>query len=61
MVTLDLCSSALVCSDNNQQEDLFDQILMGQVDFPSPYWDNVTDSAKVRTHTHTHKPEPEPT
>lgn len=20
---------------------------MGQVDFPSPYWDNVSDSAKV--------------
>ncbi|KAG8136802.1 hypothetical protein E2320_005359 [Naja naja] len=28
------------------QEVLFDQILMGQVEFPSPYWDNVSDSAK---------------
>uniref|UniRef100_A0A8C3SAY7 Serine/threonine-protein kinase DCLK1 n=1 Tax=Chelydra serpentina TaxID=8475 RepID=A0A8C3SAY7_CHESE len=33
------------CGDD--QEVLFDQILMGQVDFPSPYWDNVSDSAKV--------------
>ncbi|XP_053312323.1 serine/threonine-protein kinase DCLK1 isoform X2 [Spea bombifrons] len=30
----------------DDQEVLFDQILMGQVDFPSPYWDNVSDSAK---------------
>uniref|UniRef100_A0A669D6P1 non-specific serine/threonine protein kinase n=1 Tax=Oreochromis niloticus TaxID=8128 RepID=A0A669D6P1_ORENI len=28
------------------QEDLFDQILRGRLDFPSPYWDNITDSAK---------------
>uniref|UniRef100_A0A8C9Y015 Serine/threonine-protein kinase DCLK2 n=1 Tax=Sander lucioperca TaxID=283035 RepID=A0A8C9Y015_SANLU len=27
-------------------QDLFEQILMGQLDFPSPYWDNITDSAK---------------
>ncbi|XP_017264164.1 serine/threonine-protein kinase DCLK2 isoform X2 [Kryptolebias marmoratus] len=33
-------------SENNKQEDLFDQILLGQLDFPSPYWDNITDSAK---------------
>ncbi|XP_074838490.1 serine/threonine-protein kinase DCLK1 isoform X1 [Carettochelys insculpta] len=32
------------CGDD--QEVLFDQILMGQVEFPSPYWDNVSDSAK---------------
>lgn len=31
----------------DDQEVLFDQILMGQVDFPPPYWDNVSDSAKV--------------
>lgn len=31
----------------DDQEVLFDQILMGQMDFPSPYWDNVSDSAKV--------------
>ncbi|NWI55670.1 DCLK1 kinase, partial [Calyptomena viridis] len=30
----------------DDQEVLFDQILMGQVDFPSPYWENVSDSAK---------------
>ncbi|XP_073518644.1 serine/threonine-protein kinase DCLK1 isoform X2 [Phyllobates terribilis] len=30
----------------DDQEVLFDQILMGQVDFPSPYWDNVSESAK---------------
>ncbi|XP_051973972.1 serine/threonine-protein kinase DCLK1-like isoform X1 [Xyrauchen texanus] len=28
------------------QEALFDQILLGQLDFPLPYWDNVSDSAK---------------
>uniref|UniRef100_A0A671URL2 Serine/threonine-protein kinase DCLK2 n=1 Tax=Sparus aurata TaxID=8175 RepID=A0A671URL2_SPAAU len=31
---------------SNMQEDLFDQILLGRLDFPSPYWDNITDSAK---------------
>uniref|UniRef100_A0A803TSV2 Serine/threonine-protein kinase DCLK2 n=1 Tax=Anolis carolinensis TaxID=28377 RepID=A0A803TSV2_ANOCA len=31
---------------NNVQEDLFDQILVGKLEFPSPYWDNITDSAK---------------
>ncbi|XP_071780843.1 serine/threonine-protein kinase DCLK1b isoform X3 [Centroberyx gerrardi] len=29
------------------QEVLFDQILMGQLDFPLPYWDNVSDTAKA--------------
>lgn len=37
----------LFCRSGEDQEVLFDQILMGQVDFPSPYWDNVSDSAKV--------------
>ncbi|KAI6069566.1 hypothetical protein LUU34_00105000 [Aix galericulata] len=32
--------------ENNLQEDLFDQILVGKLEFPSPYWDNITDSAK---------------
>ncbi|KTG47670.1 hypothetical protein cypCar_00014786, partial [Cyprinus carpio] len=32
--------------ENNLQEDLFDQILVGRLDFPSPFWDNITDSAK---------------
>uniref|UniRef100_A0A8C4HQT7 Serine/threonine-protein kinase DCLK2 n=1 Tax=Dicentrarchus labrax TaxID=13489 RepID=A0A8C4HQT7_DICLA len=31
---------------SNMQEDLFDQILLGRLEFPSPYWDNITDSAK---------------
>lgn len=41
--------ASLVClhRSGDDQEVLFDQILMGQVDFPSPYWDNVSDSAKV--------------
>ncbi|XP_026215329.1 serine/threonine-protein kinase DCLK2a isoform X3 [Anabas testudineus] len=41
-----LCGFPPFRSDNNQQEDLFDQILLGRLDFPSPYWDNITDSAK---------------
>uniref|UniRef100_A0A7N6F7U2 Serine/threonine-protein kinase DCLK2 n=1 Tax=Anabas testudineus TaxID=64144 RepID=A0A7N6F7U2_ANATE len=42
-----LCGFPPFRSDNNQQEDLFDQILLGRLDFPSPYWDNITDSAKA--------------
>ncbi|XP_029949696.1 serine/threonine-protein kinase DCLK2 isoform X2 [Salarias fasciatus] len=41
-----LCGFPPFRSDNNLQEDLFDQILLGRLDFPSPYWDNITDSAK---------------
>uniref|UniRef100_A0A3P8R8T8 Serine/threonine-protein kinase DCLK2 n=1 Tax=Astatotilapia calliptera TaxID=8154 RepID=A0A3P8R8T8_ASTCA len=41
-----LCGFPPFRSENNQQEDLFDQILQGRLDFPSPYWDNITDSAK---------------
>uniref|UniRef100_A0A7N8YCY1 Serine/threonine-protein kinase DCLK2 n=1 Tax=Mastacembelus armatus TaxID=205130 RepID=A0A7N8YCY1_9TELE len=41
-----LCGFPPFRSDNNRQEDLFDQILLGRLDFPSPYWDNITDSAK---------------
>ncbi|XP_042270313.1 serine/threonine-protein kinase DCLK1-like isoform X2 [Thunnus albacares] len=29
------------------QEVLFEQILRGQLDFPAPYWDNVSDTAKA--------------
>lgn len=29
---------------------LFDQILMGQLEFPLPYWDNVSETAKVNIH-----------
>jgi len=51
------CVCLCLSSESNMQEDLFEQILLGHLDFPSPYWDNITDSAKVRTappHTHTH-------
>uniref|UniRef100_A0A665TY25 Serine/threonine-protein kinase DCLK2 n=1 Tax=Echeneis naucrates TaxID=173247 RepID=A0A665TY25_ECHNA len=41
-----LCGFPPFRSERNMQEDLFDQILLGRLDFPSPYWDNVTDSAK---------------
>ncbi|XP_076585391.1 serine/threonine-protein kinase DCLK2 isoform X2 [Chaetodon auriga] len=41
-----LCGFPPFRSDSNMQEDLFDQILLGRLDFPSPYWDNITDSAK---------------
>ncbi|XP_077965278.1 serine/threonine-protein kinase DCLK2 isoform X4 [Gasterosteus aculeatus] len=41
-----LCGFPPFRSENNLQEDLFEQILLGRLDFPSPYWDNVTDSAK---------------
>ncbi|XP_054846556.1 serine/threonine-protein kinase DCLK2 isoform X1 [Eublepharis macularius] len=41
-----LCGFPPFRSENNVQEDLFDQILVGKLEFPSPYWDNITDSAK---------------
>nr|XP_005996417.2 PREDICTED: serine/threonine-protein kinase DCLK2 [Latimeria chalumnae] len=41
-----LCGFPPFRSENNVQEDLFDQILVGHLEFPSPYWDNITDSAK---------------
>ncbi|XP_068135298.1 serine/threonine-protein kinase DCLK2 isoform X4 [Hyperolius riggenbachi] len=41
-----LCGFPPFRSDSNLQEDLFDQILIGKLDFPSPYWDSITDSAK---------------
>ncbi|KAM6447558.1 serine/threonine-protein kinase DCLK1 isoform 1-T1 [Liasis olivaceus] len=41
-----LCGFPPFRGSGEDQEVLFDQILMGQVDFPSPYWDNVSDSAK---------------
>uniref|UniRef100_A0A1A8ITV1 Serine/threonine-protein kinase DCLK2 n=1 Tax=Nothobranchius kuhntae TaxID=321403 RepID=A0A1A8ITV1_NOTKU len=49
-----LCGFPPFRSENNIQEDLFDQILLGQLDFPSPYWDSITDSAKLNsTNLHT--------
>ncbi|XP_064783174.1 serine/threonine-protein kinase DCLK2-like isoform X2 [Oncorhynchus masou masou] len=41
-----LCGFPPFRSEDNLQEDLFDQILVGRLDFPAPYWDSVTDSAK---------------
>ncbi|XP_061107918.1 serine/threonine-protein kinase DCLK2-like [Conger conger] len=41
-----LCGFPPFRSEKNIQEDLFDQILVGRLDFPAPYWDNITDSAK---------------
>ncbi|KAK5926228.1 hypothetical protein CgunFtcFv8_021819 [Champsocephalus gunnari] len=41
-----LCGFPPFRSENNMQEDLFDQILLGRLEFPGPYWDNITDSAK---------------
>eukprot|EP00070_Physeter_catodon_P006553 XP_007114044.1 serine/threonine-protein kinase DCLK2 isoform X5 [Physeter catodon] len=41
-----LCGFPPFRSENNLQEDLFDQILAGKLEFPAPYWDNITDSAK---------------
>ncbi|KAM6940701.1 serine/threonine-protein kinase DCLK2 [Xenentodon cancila] len=41
-----LCGFPPFRSENNRQEELFDQILLGRLDFPGPYWDNVTDTAK---------------
>lgn len=41
-----LCGFPPFRSDSNQQEELFEQILQGRLDFPGPYWDNISDSAK---------------
>ncbi|XP_064208784.1 serine/threonine-protein kinase DCLK1a isoform X3 [Anguilla rostrata] len=41
-----LCGFPPFRGSTEDQEVLFDQILLGQLDFPLPYWDNVSDSAK---------------
>ncbi|XP_023682027.1 serine/threonine-protein kinase DCLK1b isoform X2 [Paramormyrops kingsleyae] len=41
-----LCGFPPFRGNSDNQEALFDQILMGQLEFPSPYWDSVSDSAK---------------
>uniref|UniRef100_A0A3B5QVI8 Serine/threonine-protein kinase DCLK2 n=1 Tax=Xiphophorus maculatus TaxID=8083 RepID=A0A3B5QVI8_XIPMA len=43
-----LCGFPPFRSENNVQEELFDQILRGKLEFPSPDWDNISLSAKVR-------------
>lgn len=34
-------------SQNNDQVELFDEILAGRYEFGSPYWDNISENAKV--------------
>ncbi|XP_059400452.1 serine/threonine-protein kinase DCLK1-like isoform X5 [Carassius carassius] len=41
-----LCGFPPFRGSTDDQETLFDQILLGQLEFPLPYWDNVSDSAK---------------
>ncbi|XP_066527522.1 serine/threonine-protein kinase DCLK2-like isoform X2 [Hoplias malabaricus] len=41
-----LCGFPPFRSERNQQEELFEQILLGRLEFPSPYWDNISASAK---------------
>ncbi|XP_073673959.1 serine/threonine-protein kinase DCLK1b isoform X1 [Garra rufa] len=42
-----LCGFPPFRGSTDDQEALFDQIVMGQLDFPLPYWDNVSDTAKA--------------
>lgn len=42
-----LCGFPPFRSSGDDQEALFEQILKGQFEFPSPYWDNVSDTAKA--------------
>ncbi|KAK9498719.1 hypothetical protein O3M35_003292 [Rhynocoris fuscipes] len=41
-----LCGFPPFVSPNNDQEELFDDILNGQYGFPSPYWDDVSELAR---------------
>lgn len=41
-----LCGFPPFSSENNDQEALFDAILAGKFDFPSPYWDGISQEAK---------------
>ncbi|TSL61170.1 Serine/threonine-protein kinase DCLK2 [Bagarius yarrelli] len=41
-----LCGFPPFRSERNQQEELFEQILRGRLEFPSPYWDNISASAR---------------
>uniref|UniRef100_A0A674NS71 Serine/threonine-protein kinase DCLK2 n=1 Tax=Takifugu rubripes TaxID=31033 RepID=A0A674NS71_TAKRU len=42
-----LCGFPPFRGSGDDQEALFQQILQGLLDFPKPYWDNVSDSAKA--------------
>uniref|UniRef100_A0AAY4C5G4 Serine/threonine-protein kinase DCLK2 n=1 Tax=Denticeps clupeoides TaxID=299321 RepID=A0AAY4C5G4_9TELE len=41
-----LCGFPPFHSEKNQQEELFNQILQGKLEFPSPYWNNIGAAAK---------------
>uniref|UniRef100_A0A665VPN6 Serine/threonine-protein kinase DCLK2 n=1 Tax=Echeneis naucrates TaxID=173247 RepID=A0A665VPN6_ECHNA len=41
-----LCGFPPFRGSSDDQEVLFDQILMGQLEFPLPYWDNISETAK---------------
>ncbi|XP_064481421.1 serine/threonine-protein kinase DCLK1-like [Ornithodoros turicata] len=41
-----LCGFPPFVSQTNNQDELFDRILTGQFEFMSPYWDEISDSAK---------------
>ncbi|XP_008202852.1 serine/threonine-protein kinase GA29083 [Nasonia vitripennis] len=41
-----LCGFPPFVSTDNEQEKLFERILCGQYEFTSPYWDNISQSAK---------------
>ncbi|XP_076002299.1 serine/threonine-protein kinase DCLK1b isoform X2 [Genypterus blacodes] len=42
-----LCGFPPFRGSGEDQEALFEQILTGQLEFPSPYWESVSDTAKV--------------
>uniref|UniRef100_A0A669BMI3 Serine/threonine-protein kinase DCLK2 n=1 Tax=Oreochromis niloticus TaxID=8128 RepID=A0A669BMI3_ORENI len=42
-----LCGFPPFHGSGEDQEALFEQILRGQLEFPAPHWDNVSDSAKA--------------
>ncbi|KAJ8297922.1 hypothetical protein KUTeg_024453 [Tegillarca granosa] len=42
-----LCGFPPFVSTNNDQEELFDQILDGKFEFTSPFWDEISDSSKL--------------
>ncbi|XP_057175694.1 serine/threonine-protein kinase DCLK2 [Triplophysa rosa] len=41
-----LCGFPPFRSERNLQDELFEQILLGKLEFPAPYWDNIGVSAK---------------
>lgn len=42
-----LCGFPPFRSERNQQDELFEQIMLGKLEFPAPYWDNIGVTAKV--------------